>query len=89
MGLLHNPTWCQGMQQHVSGWRNRRANNRIGKGAPLSSWQGPPDERDCLWLGGDSQHLRRGARVCEDLLVNICIAQVTGLQCVLALPECV
>lgn len=79
----------------VSGWRSRRAglpqcaNNKIGKGAPLSSQQDPPDEKDCLWFGCDSQHLRRGAHVCEDLLVNICISHVTGLQCVLALPECV
>lgn len=68
----------------VSGWRSRRAglpqhaSNKIGKGAPLSSLQGLPDEKDCLWFGCGSQHLRRGAHVCEDLLVNMCIAHVTG-----------
>lgn len=94
MGLPHNPTWCQGMQQHVSGWRRRQAglpqcaNNKIGKGAPLSSQQAVLMRRTvCGWLGQPA--LEKGAHVCEDLLVNICIAHVTGLQCVLALPECV
>lgn len=44
--------------------------------------------RTVWWFCFDNQYLWRGADICEDLLVNICIASVTGLQCVLALSEC-